>query len=640
MEFFDLENNVFRRRFEISANGIRTVSFFDKRSNIEYVFKPVSEFMLAINDKLCFSYQSNSVREADGNCQTADTAVCREIQKKSDGVEFICTVGNAEVMIVYHIFDNIAGYRKHLKIRNNSHTEMQISNLIFDDTCVCPGSFADCDLYLGNDDVKQPLSFTIEGTEDIIRCHNTELDAGWIMGSNAPGILRYMLAYPVWHNMCNGFNMSSAPFVKYLTPDESFESAQSLFTLYKGKFNSPESTRDFRNIIRKNLPELTDISEIMYCTWLPFLKNINIELTLELAQKAGELGFSYFVLDDGWFDGNNHCTDKNKFPDDLTPLIEEVHRQKMKFGLWLNIGTDYGMCDVPEELYTRRADGKIKRLGFDYSNSNGVLCLGSSYRHRVLATLERLASLYHVEYFKLDFSSIASPYGIMPIGCHAKNHEYHHGFADSFSAIYEGMNFIKEEFKHKFPNVILDFSFEAFGTERPNIAALELSALHHVSNTSANEPEIQKITKVRHNFYSWLKKLPCERILNGLLSVQNQDGAEYLLTSFAGAPLVAGDLRKLTTEQNGKLKTFVSAFKEICSRYELTEFQILALSEKFDGFMRTDKYGNGFAAFFNHTDKIHNIPLPLNVTAVNVENNCASYTVAPGECAMFKLRKI
>ena len=42
----------------------------------------------------------------------------------------------------------------------------------------------------------------------------------------------------------------------------------------------------------------------MYCTWIPFLKEINEELLAKLARKAGEAGFDILVLDDGWFTQN------------------------------------------------------------------------------------------------------------------------------------------------------------------------------------------------------------------------------------------------------------------------------------------------------------------------------------------------
>ena len=61
-----------------------------------------------------------------------------------------------------------------------------------------------------------------------------------------------------------------------------------------------------------------------------------------IASLAAGLGAERFVLDDGWFRGRNDDTtslgdweiDTAKFPDGLTPLIDHVHAEGMRFGLW------------------------------------------------------------------------------------------------------------------------------------------------------------------------------------------------------------------------------------------------------------------------------------------------------------------
>ncbi|AKI01691.1 alpha-galactosidase [Hoeflea sp. IMCC20628] len=61
-----------------------------------------------------------------------------------------------------------------------------------------------------------------------------------------------------------------------------------------------------------------------------------------IASLAAGLGAERFVLDDGWFRGRNDDTsslgdweiDRTKFPDGLTPLIDHVHSEGMRFGLW------------------------------------------------------------------------------------------------------------------------------------------------------------------------------------------------------------------------------------------------------------------------------------------------------------------
>ncbi len=637
MAFYTLNNGCASRTLEVSGNGVRTTSIQNLMTGTEFILTPVREFAFSVNDVGFSSWSASQVREVDGNVTQATTApVLLGERRTNGGIELDFALGGLTVTLVYELHPGIAGMRKYLRFSNPGQDEVRLSNLIFDDTCIAPGHWSDCDFYAGNDDVPQSLCFTLEGSEDIIRCHNPKRREGWLMGSTAPGVLRYFMVYPNWGNAINGCNMSSAPFAKFLKPGETFTTPASLLALYSGERTDPETVAGFRRLIRRGLPELRTPGRVMYCTWLPFLKNINHDLTMELAERAADFGFGYFVLDDGWFENGNRAVDRQKFPQGLEPLAHRVRELGMKFGLWLNVGTDYGMTGIPENWYARRPDGQINRLGFDYSNAQNVLCLGSAYRHEVLKTLQTLAERYEVGYFKLDFSSVLSPYGILPWGCHATGHDGHRGWEDSFLSMYEGMREIRDAMLEKHPEVIVDFSFEAFGTERPNLAALELSPLHHVSNTSGNVPEIQSIERVRRNFYRWLGKLPAERILNGLLSLQNVRAAEYLLTALAGAPLVAGDLRKLDATESRRLKKFTAAFNELNNQAPLTEFSVLAAGEEFDGFLRRNAAGHGFAALFNRQDTMRAAVLPTDFPVFNVETGkCGSGEVSAHDCAMF-----
>lgn len=636
MAFYTLENDVFRRIFEVSDSGIRSVSMVDKRSNLEYLNAPAREFQFSVNDRMFSSWMSSTVRIVDGNTEVnEDAPEFLRAENTPDSLTLVFAVEQLEVAVCYRIYPGICGYRKHITLTNAGMETIKINKLVFDDTCAAPGKTADCDLYAGFNDTPQALCFTCEGNEDIVRGHDEKLQAGWFMGSSAPGILRYMMIYPVWHNAINALNMSSAPFAKFLEPGESFRSPDSIFSMYQGSLTAESSSAGFNALIRKQLPKMNCPEGVMYCTWIPFLKNINHSLITELIGHAAEMNYRYFVLDDGWFTDDDHAVDKEKFPHGLEAVSQAVTQAGMIFGLWLNIGTDYGRKNLPENFFARQYDGKNSRLGFDYSKSGNVLCLGSAYREYVLQELFNLAEKYQVGYFKLDFSSVMSPYGLLPYGCHAKDHKHHRNWEDSFSSMYEGMSYIREQMAEKFPGVIVDFSFETFGTEKPNIAALELSTLHHVTNIAGDDPEIQSIARARKSFCSWLKKLPPERILNGLLAIQGDTGAEAMLTAFAGAPLTAGDLRKLAPEQKERLKKFTAAFNLAAADGHLTQFHTFEPDKLVDGFCRLNEKGNGFAAFFNRRKGGFSFDPPAGVKLTNVETGEGIAAIPGNDCAMF-----
>ena len=54
----------------------------------------------------------------------------------------------------------------------------------------------------------------------------------------------------------------------------------------------------------------------MYNTWVPFEKNINEKLVMELAKSAADAGMKEFVIDDGWQENyGDWVIDKKKFPE-------------------------------------------------------------------------------------------------------------------------------------------------------------------------------------------------------------------------------------------------------------------------------------------------------------------------------------
>ena len=160
-----------------------------------------------------------------------------------------------------------------------------------------------------------------------------------------------------------------------------------------------------------------------------------------------------------------------------------------------------------------------------------------------------------------------------------------------------------------------------------------------MTNIAADDLSLQSISKARKSFYPWLKRLPAERILNGLLAVQGASYAEAMLTSFAGAPLTAGDLRLLSREQKERLKCFTSGFNKSAADGVLSSFTSFEYGKDVDGFCRLNEKGSGFAAFFNRSGNDFTFAPPANVTLTNVENGATLSVVPANDCAMFFWQK-
>ena len=81
---------------------------------------------------------------------------------------------------------------------------------------------------------------------------------------------------------------------------------------------------------------------VHYNCWEAVYFHHNLDELIEIATQAAELGAERFVLDDGWFGQRDDDTsgladwyvDARKYPQGLTPLIDHVHQQGMRFGIW------------------------------------------------------------------------------------------------------------------------------------------------------------------------------------------------------------------------------------------------------------------------------------------------------------------
>jgi hypothetical protein len=259
--------------------------------------------------------------------------------------------------------------------------------------------------------------------------------------------------------------------------------------------------------------------------------------------------------------------------------------------------------------------------------------MASKHREIMVKKLVQLAKDYNVSYFKLDFSNIISPYGILPVGCGNAKHEFHKDATDAVIEQYAGMMYLKTEVQKQIPNLIIDFSFECFGTDRPNIAALQYSEVHHITNMNTERGEHPLCGRdIRNALYRHCNVLPNERILGSLSCVQGENAVENMLTAFIGAPLMAGDVRTLTESQKSEVKAIFSEIGKMIDNNPFTEFEALRgdmqINRKdWDGFIRYHKEGDGIMCLFRNESEeelisasIQSLPKSKTYTLTNILN--------------------
>ena len=121
------------------------------------------------------------------------------------------------------------------------------------------------------------------------------------------------------------------------------------------------------------------------------------ESVMSLIPKAAEVGFEMFIIDAGWQTAvGQWSVHSERFPRGLKPVIDEVHRNGMKFGLWIepeHIRSDAALFTEKEEwLFAKDSRSAMLNL-----SRRDVL----EHVHQELAALLRENE---ISYLKLDFN--------------------------------------------------------------------------------------------------------------------------------------------------------------------------------------------------------------------------------------------
>lgn len=157
---------------------------------------------------------------------------------------------------------------------------------------------------------------------------------------------------------------------------------------------------------------------VLYNNWEATYFKLSFEGQVELARKAAAIGVELFCLDDGWFGGRRNdraglgdwVASPEVFPEGLEPLVEEVHRLGMKFGLWV----EPEMINVDSELYRRHPDWVLHFPGRPRTEARHQLILDfgrPAVVEYIFDALDQLVSRYAVDFFKWDMNRSASEPG-------------------------------------------------------------------------------------------------------------------------------------------------------------------------------------------------------------------------------------
>jgi len=589
-------------------------------------YKPVDgEFKYFLPDNTDFQFDVNGVSYSGKSNWSMVSLQSITDPFKGDGASVILLSSDKKIELIlkFLLYPNSPAIRKSLVVKNLGKAEVSLESVdveVFNVT----GYFATTFSEIYSDYGRRKSIGPYEGNmqDALIVVHNPDWQSGIVIGNEATGIIKHSSVFWNAPDICSGLTHKDArfPFRKWIQPNESFETPQ-VFTMVYNNHKDPQeilnsSVPDF---IRKNmgirLSELKEKPTFVYNTWVPFEKNINEKLVMELAKVAADAGMKEFIIDDGWQDSyGDWGIDKTKFPNGLKPVFSYIKSLGMKPGLWISVGSasqESKVFKAHPEWFVRDKKGNPANLHEESEFSDKIsACFSTDWKDYIKDILLKLAVDYGLEYMKLDFSVVTSAYVFdhEKSGCYATNHLGHKDHAESFYVNYEQMWKLFDELHTAKPNLFIDCTFEAMG----GLQLIDYAMLKHAEGNwlSNFEGTSGEKTDLRVRNMAWWRSpaIPATALVIGNPQMQDA-GWEMHIKSLAGAlPIMLGDPRKLAPEDFVRYKAYAEWLQRMQTKYDFMSYRqdLPGFGEpqegSWDGFQRinSDTKSGGIIGIFKH----------------------------------------
>ncbi len=228
-----------------------------------------------------------------------------------------------------------------------------------------------------------------------------------------------------------------------------------------------------RFIRRKLLRDLgQDWPPVQYNDWFANSGEFSEKSLLEAAKAAADVGCELFTVDAGWYGGNDPSlkwheavgdwtVNKEKLPGGLEPVVTEVRRLGMKFGLWVEIdraGPNTPIGKARPDWFLHKPP-LLKRPTLDYGNPLVLAWVKSQ--------IDRLMAAYKLDYLKMDYN--ANPYSARLVVREDRLYRHYHGLTEFWKYI-----------RDRYPQLVTENC--SSGSLRQDVMAAALTDTHWVSD--------------------------------------------------------------------------------------------------------------------------------------------------------------
>jgi alpha-galactosidase len=609
-------------RFD-AGTGLSTERLTDLSTHTDYIRAEKSEerqpeeFSFAVNGE-SFSGKGKKFQLVKAEEQTLPDGKLLTIILRSKTIPF-------DVSVVYRIYKGHPAIRKWLVVRNIGFAPLHLAHLDIEAIAPSVGPANETVLNAQYGAVPRETFYTGRSEDAGLLVANARTGNGFAILSEVPGYMKRTeisaWAWPGYVHLGVMYDTDLMPFARSVAPGAEFKTAAvSLITYRNGDgFQDPQwvlpsytSAALERRIAPKGAPWI-------YNTWEPFERGINHDITMQLIDIAGFMGLDIFTIDDGWQkEYGENTVDPVAFPGGLDSIRAAVEAKGMRLGLWIPLAaigqktTDY--VSHPEWASLDQA-GKPKFTS-TMAGSKVVMCLASPFQDSAADRINDAIERFHLAYVKLDLTTIFNAYGEAP-GCWAKGH-LHGDWADSLNMIYEGISHVTSKVYAKHPDVLLDLTFELWGQKHVIDAGLLAAGdLDWMSNVNDAQADAPGPIQTRTLLYQRAISMPVESMLIGNLHADVPTVAERFATELGSAPLLLGDLRKVSPADQQWYRDHIQWFKKLRADTRIDEsfFPLGSWRQPsaatWDGFARLSHSGSGVIAVFRNQSNIAGAKLDL-----------------------------
>jgi alpha-galactosidase len=527
--------------------------------------------------------------------------------------------GKLRVAVQFLLYPNLPVIRKSLTITNLGSETIQLESVDvekFNITYYWAPTFS----WVCHDYGRRRSIGPYDGNmqDALVTVHNSDWQQGIVIGNEAAGIVKHTSAFWEGLTICSGLTHKDAvyPFRKFIGKGESFTTPQ-VFTMVYNNHKDPDEMLNTAvpAFVNKHMGTRLSVLEqkptFVYNTWEPFERNINEKLVMELAKAAAAAGMKEFVIDDGWQESNGDWEiDKKKFPNGLKPVFDYIKSLGMKPGLWVSVGSATTASKVFKqhpEWFVRDEQGKTTFLHWEGATNELTACFSTGWYDYIKGVLMKLALDYGLEYMKLDFTVVTSPYRYNRAisGCYATDHPGHKDHNESLYTNYEAVWKLFDELHAAKPGLFIDCTFEAMG----GLQLIDYAMLKHAEGnwlSNFNGPGPKADLRIRNMAWWRSPAIPSTALVIGNPEMQDAGWGLHIKSLAGSLPIMLGDPRKLSGADLAAYRGFANWMQQMDARFGIMGYRqdLPGFGEPmegmWDGFQRinTDSRKGGIIGVF------------------------------------------